>query len=137
MFDIGFPELVVCAVIALLVLGPERLPEAARTAGRWVGRARRMARQFSDELDRQLKAEELRERLRKEGGDIGLEDVQRTVNSAMDEARQYEHMILPEKGAGRASADKTPDGPAPEAPTKAATSDTSSRTETSSASDKH
>ncbi len=92
MFDIGFVELLICGVIALIVLGPERLPKAARTAGRWVGKARRMVSQFSSELDRQLKAEELREELRK-AGDIGLEDVQKSVRGALDEAKKYEHMV--------------------------------------------
>ncbi|EON93339.1 twin-arginine translocation protein subunit TatB [Marinobacter lipolyticus SM19] len=95
MFDIGFVELLICGVIALLVLGPERLPTAARAAGRWIGGARRMVNQFTSELDRQLKAEELREELRK-AGDVGLEDVEKTVRGALDEAKKYEHMILPE-----------------------------------------
>ena len=89
MFDIGFLELLVCGVIALLVLGPERLPTAARAAGRWIGGARRMVSQFTSELDRQLKAEELREDLRK-AGDVGLEDVQKTVRGALDEASDEE-----------------------------------------------
>lgn len=93
MFDIGFVELLICGVIALLVLGPERLPTAARAAGRWIGGARRMVSQFSSELDRQLKAEELREELRK-AGDIGLDDVQNSVRGALDEAKKYEHMVL-------------------------------------------
>lgn len=95
MFDIGFLELLICGVIALLVLGPERLPTAARAAGRWVGGARRMVSQFTSELDRQLKADELREELRK-AGDVGLDDVQKTVRGALDEAKKYEHMILPD-----------------------------------------
>ncbi len=95
MFDIGFLELLICGVIALLVLGPERLPTAARAAGRWVGGARRMVSQFTSELDRQLKADELREELRK-AGDVGIDDVQKTVRGALDEAKKYEHMILPE-----------------------------------------
>ncbi len=100
MFDIGFLELLICGVIALLVLGPERLPTAARAAGRWVGGARRMVSQFSSELDRQLKAEELREELRK-AGDIGLEDVQKSVRGALDEARKYEHLVLADEGKPR------------------------------------
>ncbi|GGY73958.1 hypothetical protein GCM10007071_21640 [Marinobacter zhanjiangensis] len=96
MFDIGFIELVICAVIALLILGPERLPAAARTAGRWVGGARRMVTQFTSELDRELKADELRKELRK-AGDIGLDDVEKTVKGALDEAKQYEDMILSDK----------------------------------------
>lgn len=95
MFDIGFLELLICGIIALLVLGPERLPSAARTAGRWVGNARRLMNQFSSELDRQIKAEELREQLRK-AGDIGLDDVEKTVRDALDEARKYEHLVVPD-----------------------------------------
>ncbi|WP_303291118.1 Sec-independent protein translocase protein TatB [Marinobacter sp. SS5-14b] len=95
MFDIGFVELLICGIIALLVLGPERLPTAARAAGRWIGGARRMVSQFTSELDRELKAEELREQLRK-AGDVGLEDVNKTVRGALDEAKKYEHMILPD-----------------------------------------
>lgn len=96
MFDLGFLELFLCGVIALLVLGPERLPAAARAAGHWVGKARRMTRQFSDELDRQVKAEEIRERLRKEKSEIGYEDIQRNVQEALDEARDHEHLLVPD-----------------------------------------
>lgn len=98
MFDIGFVELLICGVIALIVLGPERLPTAARAAGRWIGTARRMVSQFSSELDSQLKAEELRKELR-EAGDIGLEDVQKSVRGALDEAKKYEHMVMPDDKA--------------------------------------
>ncbi len=116
MFDIGFLELLICGVIALLVLGPERLPTAARAAGRWIGGARRMVSQFTSELDRQLKAEELREELRK-AGDVGLEDVQKSVRGALDDAKRYEHMIMPASEtrsprpapASRRVATKTPD----------------------------
>jgi len=94
MFDIGFLELLICGVIALLVLGPERLPSAARAAGRWIGSARRMMSQFTSELDRELKAEDLRQELRK-AGDVGLEDVQKTVRDALDEAKKYENMVKP------------------------------------------
>ncbi|MFO8141463.1 MAG: Sec-independent protein translocase protein TatB [Marinobacter sp.] len=99
MFDIGFIELLICGIIALLVLGPERLPAAARAAGRWVGSARRMVSQFTSELDRELKAEELRKELRK-AGDVGLDDVKKSVRGALDEAKKYEHMIMTDKKSG-------------------------------------
>lgn len=61
MFDIGFFELCVIGVVALLVLGPERLPRAARTAGMWVGRAKRMVSQVKRDIDDELRQEELQE----------------------------------------------------------------------------
>ena len=54
MFDIGFLEIVIIASIALVVLGPERLPRAARTAGMWVGRARRMVSDVKSDIDSYL-----------------------------------------------------------------------------------
>ncbi|WP_020410700.1 Sec-independent protein translocase protein TatB [Hahella ganghwensis] len=93
MFDIGFAELLVIGVIALLVLGPERLPHAARTTGRWVGKMRRLISQMTQEVDRQLKADELREKLRKEGDTLGLEKIQKTVDDALSEAKKFEHMV--------------------------------------------
>ncbi|GAB6039710.1 Sec-independent protein translocase protein TatB [Endothiovibrio diazotrophicus] len=68
MFDIGFFELVVIGVVTLLVVGPERLPGLARTAGRWVGRARRMAANLKAEVDREIAAEELKRHLAKQAG---------------------------------------------------------------------
>jgi sec-independent protein translocase protein TatB len=58
MFDIGFSKIVLIFGLALIVLGPERLPRVAATIGRWVGRARVMARQFRDQLE--LESEQLR-----------------------------------------------------------------------------
>jgi sec-independent protein translocase protein TatB len=63
MFDIGFSELLVIAVVALLVLGPERLPKAARFAGLWVRRARAQWHSVKSELERDLAAEDLRRSL--------------------------------------------------------------------------
>lgn len=64
MFDLGFWELLFIGVIALVVLGPERLPVAARTLGRWVGRARAYTRSLSNELDREVQIRELRAGMR-------------------------------------------------------------------------
>ncbi len=51
MFDIGFSEILVIFILALIVLGPEKLPRVVREVGRWVGRARAMARQFQEQLE--------------------------------------------------------------------------------------
>jgi sec-independent protein translocase protein TatB len=53
MFGIDFSEILVIFAIALVVLGPEKLPRLAATIGRWVGRARAMARQFRDQLEQE------------------------------------------------------------------------------------
>ena len=60
MFDIGFSELLLIAVIALIVIGPERLPRVARTLGYWTGRMRAYARNFTAELERQADVTDLR-----------------------------------------------------------------------------
>ncbi|QDQ74138.1 twin-arginine translocase subunit TatB [Pseudoluteimonas lycopersici] len=64
MFDIGFSELVVIALVALVVLGPERLPKAARFAGLWVRRARAQWYAVKSEFEQELAADELKRSLR-------------------------------------------------------------------------
>jgi len=59
MLDVGFSEILLTSAIALIVLGPERLPKVARQVGNWMGRARLMARQLSEQLEREVSAEEL------------------------------------------------------------------------------
>jgi sec-independent protein translocase protein TatB len=59
MFDFGFSEILLTSAIALVVLGPERLPKVARQVGNWMGRARAMARQLSEQLEREVNADEL------------------------------------------------------------------------------
>ena len=54
MFEVGFTEIVLILGIALLVLGPERLPKLAHQVGRWAGRARAMARQLRQQLDEEV-----------------------------------------------------------------------------------
>ncbi|HEV2607468.1 MAG TPA: Sec-independent protein translocase protein TatB [Xanthomonadaceae bacterium] len=64
MFDIGFGELLLIAVVALVVLGPERLPKAARLAGLWIRKARTQWNSVKAELENELADEELRRNLR-------------------------------------------------------------------------
>ena len=60
MFDIGFWELVIIGLVALLVVGPERLPKLAYTAGKWLGKGRAMMHTIKTEIDREIHAEELK-----------------------------------------------------------------------------
>lgn len=85
MFDIGFSEIFVIAVVALLVLGPERLPKAARFAGLWVRRARAQWHSVKSELENELAAEELKRSLRETQD--SLREAQQGFNEGLDEAR--------------------------------------------------
>jgi len=77
MFDIGFSEIVVIAVVALIVLGPERLPKAARTLGHLFGRLQRYVNEVKSGISREMELEELRK-------------VQQEVKSA---AREFEQSV--------------------------------------------
>ena len=67
MFDVGFTELVLIAVLGLIVVGPERLPTAAKKAGAWIGRAKRTFNNIQLDIKRELDAEELRKSLMDDG----------------------------------------------------------------------
>ncbi len=64
MFDIGFLELMVVGILGLLILGPERLPKAARTVGLFVGKIRRTMSNIQDDLERQIRTDELKDKLK-------------------------------------------------------------------------
>lgn len=81
MFEMGFWELVVVAVVALIVVGPEKLPGVARTAGLWVGKARRMIADVKAEVDRELQLEELKQSFRQQADMGGLKDFSRQMKS--------------------------------------------------------
>ncbi len=66
MFDIGFTELLLVGLVALFVLGPERLPGAVRTAGLWIGRAKRSFANIKAEVEREIGADEIRRQLHNE-----------------------------------------------------------------------
>ncbi|WP_338459856.1 Sec-independent protein translocase protein TatB [Pseudomonas sp. TE3-3-F2023] len=66
MFGISFSELLLVGLVALLVLGPERLPGAARTAGLWIGRLKRSFNSIKMEVEREIGADEIRRQLHNE-----------------------------------------------------------------------
>ena len=67
MFDVGFTEIVLIAVIGLIVIGPERLPKAARTAGMWIGKIKRSVSTIQADVQRELAADEIRASLKANG----------------------------------------------------------------------
>ena len=71
MFDFGFWELAIVMVVALLVVGPERLPALAGQVGKWVGKAKRMIASVRSDIESEIKAAELKEILEKQQGEIG------------------------------------------------------------------
>lgn len=89
MFDVGFSELLLLSVVALVVLGPEKLPHAARMAGAWVGRIRRMLMNVQAEIENEVSASEMRERIRKEMAKAkdatGLQDLMDAVHDNINE----------------------------------------------------
>lgn len=88
MFDIGFWELAVIGVIALLVIGPERLPGVARNVGLWVGRARRYVAHVKRDIERELHAEEVRELLEKPEGLDDIRNIARETASVFEDTRR-------------------------------------------------
>jgi sec-independent protein translocase protein TatB len=80
MFDIGFSEIVVIAVVALVVIGPERLPKAARTLGHLFGRLQRYVNEVKADINREMELDELRKLQREVQG--AAREFQQSVNSA-------------------------------------------------------
>lgn len=83
MFDIGFWEFSLIAIVALVVVGPEKLPELTRTAGKLIGRARRTMRELKYELERDAEFEEVN-RLRNEFSKKQLDDIAKTLDEPID-----------------------------------------------------
>ena len=104
MFDFGFSEMLVIGVIALVVLGPERLPVVARTAGEWVGKAQRFVAQVKSDIDRETELSELK-RIQDEAKALA-DDVKSTVEKS---AAQIESDVKSAAGEAKAVAEKTQD----------------------------
>lgn len=83
MFDIGFSEMVVLAVVALVVLGPERLPKVAKQGGQWLGKMRRYVDDVKSDINRQMELSELR-KLQTQVTDAA-KDLEKSVTSSVAE----------------------------------------------------
>jgi sec-independent protein translocase protein TatB len=75
MFDIGFWEIIFIAVIALLVVGPERLPRIARTTGLWIGKMRGFVSSVKADIDREIATDELKKTLAKQAAQPDMEEL--------------------------------------------------------------
>ncbi len=87
MFDIGFSELLVIAVITLIVMGPERLPETVRTISLWIGRLKQMISSARHELDKEVGMGEVRRQLHNEKIMRDLESNKSTLEDALQDSK--------------------------------------------------
>ena len=117
MFDIGFSELLVIAVVALLVIGPERLPKVARTAGIMFGRLQRYVNDVKADIQREMELDELR-KLRSQFEDAArsvqdsVQEVDKEVRAVGDDLNEAVAGASPDPGSAEAGALPPP----PEAP---------------------
>ncbi|MCZ6710809.1 MAG: Sec-independent protein translocase protein TatB [Gammaproteobacteria bacterium] len=95
MFDVGFPELVLIAVVGLLVIGPERLPEALRTLGLWLGRMRRSFVSVKNEIEKEIGMDEVRRQLHNEAVMDEMKRIENEVRSSADAAAISDLGALP------------------------------------------
>ena len=83
MFDFGFSELMVIGAVALVVLGPERLPTVARTAGEWLGKAQRLVQQVKSDIEREAELSELK-KIQQEAQNVA-DDLNKTVKGQVNQ----------------------------------------------------
>ncbi len=115
MFDIGFSELVLIGVVALIVIGPERLPKVARTAGHLLARFNRYVSQVKADISREMELEELRK-----AGQQFKESVENAGREIQGHAQEAEYVIREEISQGdkivKEALGQDAAGHAPEAP---------------------
>ncbi len=125
MFDIGWMELLLIGVVALIVVGPKELPVLFRTVGRYMGKARGMAREFQRSMEQAADESGLREA---SDGLKAASNVTRNLNlnSATKSAKSYANSVMkgePNAGAAKADAPEAAKAEAVEAPKTAASED--------------
>ncbi|MCZ6503873.1 MAG: Sec-independent protein translocase protein TatB [Gammaproteobacteria bacterium] len=88
MFDIGLPELLLVSVVALLVVGPDRLPETIRTVSLWIGRFRRSFANIKQEIENEIGADEIRAQLYNESIMHDIEKSKETLEEVKNEVTE-------------------------------------------------
>ena len=123
MFDIGFSEILVIAVVALVVIGPERLPKTARTLGHLFGRLQRYVHEVKRDIQRELELEELRKL--QQNVQSAAKEIEESMASATRDVQQNVRDVeaaLSATADSAASSAQPPAGPSPAAPAAAVTS---------------
>jgi sec-independent protein translocase protein TatB len=130
MFDIGWAEMAIIMLVALIVIGPKDLPRVARTVGRWVGKGRALAREFQTQLEEMAREAEL-DKVKQEIERAGRGNLGKTIEKTIDPTGELGKAFDPNaktgqpdkaakgdkaaKAAGAAKADESAkSGPQPE-----------------------
>jgi sec-independent protein translocase protein TatB len=108
MFDFSFGELALIGTVALIVLGPERLPKVARTVGEWVGKAQRYVGQVKSDINRELELAELK-KLQEEARQAA-QSVQSSLNEVQSNLSSVESELARSSSGGDASAESASGG---------------------------
>jgi sec-independent protein translocase protein TatB len=87
MFEIGFSEMLLVAIVGLLVLGPERLPTAVRTTSLWLGRLRRQFNQIRTEVESEIGVQEIRQQLHNESIMAELRESRAVIDATAHEVK--------------------------------------------------
>jgi len=83
MFDMGFAEMLVIGIVALIVIGPERLPSVARSAGKWFAKIRNFVSSVKNDVEREFKTDELKKILEKQQDELqSLKEAMNSTNSS-------------------------------------------------------
>jgi len=123
MFDFGFAELLIVGIVALLVIGPERLPSVARKAGTYFARIRRFVTNVRADVEREFRTDELQEMLKKQQDelqslkdvvnetrkDVDLDSIEKSVREAGDQAMADDSVSRPESDAASPSVPPPPE----------------------------
>ena len=110
MFEIGFAEVFLLGVIALLVVGPDRLPGLARTVGVWVGKAQRMVGQVRADIEREVRADEIRKAAKEYSPTAALADVRKEVEGLASEVSGPVDLDADENEPGKPNGSDAPPG---------------------------
>jgi sec-independent protein translocase protein TatB len=90
MFEVGFSEICMVALVALLVIGPEKLPKMARMAGFWISKTKRAIATVKQEINEEFQAEELQQALRNK---TGVDDLQKLLDDTSNSLNKFQNSI--------------------------------------------